>query len=141
MRGTDLRWWSQIEYLQPDGLQLVQRLGVGDALELRHRVAPSQRHRLVGRDDDLGRDVDAAVAAVEDVEARVRRRLLLPQLRVGGARPEEEASSRDSVKERDRGCMLVIPRRMMLVGGYRLCHLCAITDLHSPYKFHREKEW
>ena len=82
----DVGW---ITHLQPDGLQLVQRLGVGDALELRHRVAPRQRHRLVGRNDDLGGDVDAVVAAAQDVEARVRRRLLLAELRVGGAGPEE----------------------------------------------------
>ena len=96
MRGTDLRWWSQIEYLQPDGLQLVQRLGVGDALELRHRVAPRQRHRLVGRNDDLGGDVDAvaaAASAAQDVEARVRGRLLLAKLRVGGAGPAEQRPS------------------------------------------------
>ena len=75
-------------HLQPDGLELVQRLGVGDALELGHRVSPRQRHRLVGRDDDLGGDVDAVVApAGQHVEARVRRRLLLAELRVGGAGP------------------------------------------------------
>ena len=78
-----------MDHLQPDGLQLVQWLGVGDALELRDRVAPRQRHRFVGWDDDLGGDVDAVVAAAQDVEARVRRRLLLAELRVGGAGPEE----------------------------------------------------
>ena len=67
----------------------MERLGVGDALELRHRVAPRQRHRLVGRNDDLGGDVDAAAAA-QDVEARVRGRLLLAELRVGGAGPAAE---------------------------------------------------
>ena len=77
-----------MHHLQPDGLQLVQRLGVGDALELRHRVAPRQRHRFVGRDDDLGGDVDAVVAAAgQHVEARVRRGLLLAELRVRGAGP------------------------------------------------------
>ena len=69
----------------------MERLGVGDALELRHRVAPRQRHRLVGRNDDLGGDVDAAAAAAaEDVEPRVRGRLLLAELRVGGAGPAAE---------------------------------------------------
>ena len=77
-----------MDHLQPDGLQLVQWLGVGDALELRDRVAPRQRHRFVGWDDDLGGDVDAAVvAAGQDVEARVRGGLLLAELRVGGAGP------------------------------------------------------
>ena len=74
----------------------MERLGVGDALELRHRVAPRQRHRLVGRNDYLGGDVDAlaaAAAAAEDVEARVRRRLLLAELRVGGAGPAEQKLS------------------------------------------------
>ena len=70
----------------------MERLGVGDALELRHRVAPRQRHRLVGRNDNLGGDVDAAAAA-EDVEPRVRGRLLLAELRVGGAGPAAEQTS------------------------------------------------
>ena len=81
--------FSTRTHLQPDCLQFMERLGVGDALELRHRVAPRQRHRLVGRNDDLGGDVDAVVAAAQDVEARVRRRLLLAELRVGGAGPGE----------------------------------------------------
>ena len=80
-------------HLQPDCLQFMERLGVGDALELRHRVAPRQRHRLVGRNDDLGGDVDAAAAAAQDVEARVRGRLLLAELRVGGAGPAAEQTS------------------------------------------------
>ena len=72
----------------------MERLGVGDALELRHRVAPRQRHRLVGRNDDLRGDVDAvAAAAAEDVEPRVRGRLLLAELRVGGASPAGQKTS------------------------------------------------
>lgn len=73
--------------LEPDGLKFVEWLGVGDALELGHRVAPRQREGFSGRDNDFGRDVHAVVAAAEYVELGVGRGLLLAQLSVGRPRP------------------------------------------------------
>ena len=70
--------------LQPDEAQQVERSGVGDTLELRHGLLSGHRE-VVGRDDDLRRDVH--VERGVHLQLYVLAVLLLAQLGVGSPRP------------------------------------------------------